>query len=207
MGISPTLPSSSQLQPADFFPPPLATSQLFVLPPTPSKVATLADGKCFTNGCNSTRIQKECTHQRYKHHDKEQGGCLSHGNMPEPNFPTPHSLPISSTSPHIFANTSSPPFSSVIDLSPHSRTLTHILLVATQPPATPISTQALHCTEPTHASHILPIFTERLLGDAPRRLMSPPIFLRHLCIFLLIVASPRRSALAAPIPESDDHVT
>jgi len=27
------------------------------------------------------------------------------------------------------------------------------------------------------------------------------------CIFLLIVASPRRSALTAPIPESDDHVT
>ena len=45
-----------------------------------------------------------------------------------------------------------------------------------------------------------------LLGDAPHRLTSPPIFLRHLCIFLLIVASPRRSALAAPIPESDDHV-
>ena len=48
---------------------------------------------------------------------------------------------------------------------------------------------------------------ELLLGDAPRPPMFPPIFLRHLCIFLLIVASPRRSALAAPIPESDDHVT
>ena len=46
-----------------------------------------------------------------------------------------------------------------------------------------------------------------LLGDAPRPPMFPPIFLRHLCIFLLIVASPRWSALAAPIPESDDHVT
>jgi len=46
-----------------------------------------------------------------------------------------------------------------------------------------------------------------LLGDAPHRSTSPPIFLRHLCIFLLIVASPRRSALAAPIPESNDHVT
>jgi len=34
----------------------------------------------------------------------------------------------------------------------------------------------------------------------------PPIFLRHLCIFLLIVASPRQSALTAPILESDDHV-
>ena len=45
-----------------------------------------------------------------------------------------------------------------------------------------------------------------MLGDAPHRPMSPPIFLRHLCIFLLIVASPRQSALAAPIPESDDHV-
>ena len=46
-----------------------------------------------------------------------------------------------------------------------------------------------------------------LLGDTPHCPMSPPIFLRHLGIFLLIVASPRRSALAAPIPESDDHVT
>jgi len=45
-----------------------------------------------------------------------------------------------------------------------------------------------------------------MLGDAPRPLMFPPILLRHLCIFLLIVASPRQSALAAPIPESDDHV-
>jgi len=45
-----------------------------------------------------------------------------------------------------------------------------------------------------------------MLGDTPLRPTSPPIFLRHLCIFLLIVASPRQSALAAPIPESDDHV-
>ena len=45
-----------------------------------------------------------------------------------------------------------------------------------------------------------------LLGDAPRPPIFPPIFLRHLCIFLPIVASPRRSALAAPIPESDDHM-
>jgi len=46
-----------------------------------------------------------------------------------------------------------------------------------------------------------------LLGDAPHHPTSPPIFLCHLCIFLLIVASPRRNALAALIPESDDHVT
>jgi len=45
----------------------------------------------------------------------------------------------------------------------------------------------------------------RLLGDAPHCPTSPPIFLCHLCIFLLIVASPRRSSLAAPIPESDSH--
>ena len=45
-----------------------------------------------------------------------------------------------------------------------------------------------------------------MLGDAPHCPMSPPIFLHHFCIFLLIVASPRRSACAAPIPESDDHV-
>ena len=46
-----------------------------------------------------------------------------------------------------------------------------------------------------------------MLGDVLCPPMFPPIFLRHLCIFLLIIASPRRSALAAPIPESDDHVT
>jgi len=45
-----------------------------------------------------------------------------------------------------------------------------------------------------------------MLGDTPFRPMFPPIFLRHLCIFLLIVASLRQSALVAPIPESDDHV-
>jgi len=46
-----------------------------------------------------------------------------------------------------------------------------------------------------------------VLGDAPLCPTSPPIFLCHLCIFLLIVASPRRSALVAPIPEFDDHMT
>jgi len=45
-----------------------------------------------------------------------------------------------------------------------------------------------------------------MLGDTPLRPMFPPIFLRHLCLFLLIVASQRWSALAAPIPESNDHV-
>jgi len=45
-----------------------------------------------------------------------------------------------------------------------------------------------------------------VLGNAPHCPTSPPIFLRHLCIFLLIIASPRRSALVAPIPESDDHM-
>ena len=46
-----------------------------------------------------------------------------------------------------------------------------------------------------------------LLGDAPLRPTFPPIFLHHLCIFLLIIASPRRSALVALTPESNDHVT
>jgi len=46
-----------------------------------------------------------------------------------------------------------------------------------------------------------------LLGDALLRPIFPLIFLRHLCIFLLIVTSPRRSALAAPIPESDGRMT
>jgi len=46
-----------------------------------------------------------------------------------------------------------------------------------------------------------------LLGDAPLRPMFPPISLCHLCTFLLIVASPRWSSLAAPIAESDGHVT
>jgi len=46
-----------------------------------------------------------------------------------------------------------------------------------------------------------------MLGDAPLRPTFPPIFLCHLCMFLLIVASPRWSALTALIPESNDHVT
>jgi len=45
-----------------------------------------------------------------------------------------------------------------------------------------------------------------MLGDAPLRPMFPPIFLCHLCIFLLIIASPRRNALVAPIPESNGHM-
>jgi len=45
-----------------------------------------------------------------------------------------------------------------------------------------------------------------MLGDASLCPMFPSIFLCHLSIFLLIVTSPRRSALTAPIPESDDHV-
>jgi len=55
-------------------------------------------------------------------------------------------------------------------------------------------------------SNELLLYLGKLLGDAPHHLTSPPIFLRHLCIFLLIIASPRRSARAAPIPESDDHM-
>ena len=47
---------------------------------------------------------------------------------------------------------------------------------------------------------------DNLLGDAPLCLMFPPISLRHLCTFLLIVASPRWSSLAALITESDGHV-
>jgi len=46
-----------------------------------------------------------------------------------------------------------------------------------------------------------------MLGDAPLRLTFPLIFLHHLCTFLLIVASPRQSALVAPIPESNGHMT
>jgi len=46
-----------------------------------------------------------------------------------------------------------------------------------------------------------------LLGDALLHPMFPLIFLCHLCTFLLIVASPRWSALAAPIVESNGHVT
>ena len=42
-----------------------------------------------------------------------------------------------------------------------------------------------------------------VLGDAPHRPTSPLIFLHHLCIFLLIVASPRRSALVALTSEKD----
>ena len=52
---------------------------------------------------------------------------------------------------------------------------------------------------------LLEVPSTLMLGDAPHCTMSPPIFLCHLCIFLLIVASPRQSALAAPMLESDDQ--
>jgi len=45
-----------------------------------------------------------------------------------------------------------------------------------------------------------------LKGGAALCPTFPPIFLHHLCTFLLIVASPRWSVLVAPIPESDGHV-
>jgi len=50
-------------------------------------------------------------------------------------------------------------------------------------------------------------FNTLVLGDAPLRPTFPPIFFRYLCIFLLIITSPTQSALAAPIPESDGHMT
>jgi len=50
-----------------------------------------------------------------------------------------------------------------------------------------------------------------LLGDALLHPMFPPIIppiiLCHLCTSLLIVASPRWSALATLIAESDGHMT
>jgi len=63
------------------------------------------------------------------------------------------------------------------------------------------------CPPGYHRDHHHSYHGDHLLGDAPHHPTSPPIFLRHLCIFLLIVASPRQKALAAPIPKFDDHVT
>jgi len=51
-----------------------------------------------------------------------------------------------------------------------------------------------------------PLLRHILLGDAPLHPMFPLIFLCHLCTSLLIVASPRQSALAALIAESNGHV-
>ena len=149
---SPTIASSSQFQPAvNFLSQPLALSQ--PLPPasaaTQSQVVTLV--KCLTHGCNSARIRKGCTNQRCKHHCKEQGGCPSHGNtQPEP---------ITSTFP-ISADTALTPLPSSI-ANPNCRS--PFPLEETQPPTTPllISTQATHRAAPIHASHILPVFTER----------------------------------------------
>jgi len=125
---SPTIASSSQtLNPAvNFFSEQLASSQDFQLPTTQSQVVTF---KCLTSGCNLARIRKGCTHQRCKHHCKEQGGCLSHGNtQPEP---------ISSTFPSIFADTLTLPPSSVADPALWNP----IPLVETQPHTTPIATR------------------------------------------------------------------
>jgi hypothetical protein len=150
--------SSSQFQPAvNFFSRPLASSQPSALPPaTQSQVVSLV--KCLTSGCNSARIRKGCTHHRCKHHCKERGGCLSHGNT--------QSEPILSStfrptrSPPIFADTAlTLPPSSIADASLWSP----IPPAETQPPTSPlaIATHAPHRAEPTHASHILPVFTER----------------------------------------------
>ena len=90
--------------------------------------------------------------QRCKHHCKELGGCPSHGNtQPEP---------ISLTYPRISTDTAlTSPLSSIADQSLW-RT---IPLAETQPPTTrlAISTQAPCRAEPIHASHMLPVFTER----------------------------------------------
>ena len=67
--------------------------------------------------------------------------------------------------------------------------------------------QTLFMDYTTKASSALLPSPHFLLGDAPLRPTFPPIFLRHLCIFLLIVASPRWSSLVAPIAEFDGHVT
>ena len=156
---SPTVASSSQFQPAaNFFSQPLASSQPPALPPAAQPQVVTPDllVKCLTSGCNSARIRKGCAHQRCKHHCKERGGCLSHGNtQSEPLYST-------STFPPIFADSAAAPTlppSSIANPSPWSP----IPLAETQPPTTPpvVATQAPHRAEPTHASHILPIFTER----------------------------------------------
>ena len=132
--VSPTTASSSQFQPTvNFYSPPLALS----IPPAQPPATQLV--KCLATGCKSARIRKGCTYQRCKHHCKEQGGCLSHGNTQ-------------------------------LDLTPPSSiadpTLWNAIPLAEtlgQPPVTPlvIATQAPHRAEPIHASHILPVFTER----------------------------------------------
>ena len=146
---SPAIASSSQFQPAiDFFSQPAFVSSLSQLPAlqvppvTQSQVATLV--KCLTSGCNSARIRKGCTHQRCKHHCKEQVGCLSHGNTPASGMISESSVP-----PPISENTADPTLWNPIPLA------------ETQPPTTPIATRAPHRAEPIHASHILPVFTER----------------------------------------------
>lgn len=152
---SPTIrvASSSQFQPAvNFFSQPLSSSQPPAIPLATQSQVVVTLVKCLTSGCTSARIQKGCSHQRCKHHCKEQGGCLSHGNR--------QSEPISSAFPPIFADTAlTPPPSSIADPSLRSP----ISLAETQPPTIPpvIATRAPHRAEPIHASHILPVFTER----------------------------------------------
>ena len=132
-------PSSRQdcnpFQPTvNFLSQPLASSQPPALPPA-SQVVTLV--KCLTGGCNSARIRKGCTHQCCKHHCKEQGGCLSHGNTQLSADAVPALPPASIVDP------------SLLDLA------------ETQAPTTLIATRAPPRAEPIHASHILPVFTQR----------------------------------------------
>ena len=120
------------------------------LPPAPSQVALV---KCLTHGCSSVRIRKGC-----KHHCKERGGCLSHGNM-QKELIIQDSLPASFTPPPISEDTSHTIWSATLSSVPSP--WSPILPPETHPPTTPITTRAPHRAGPIHASHVLPIFTER----------------------------------------------
>ena len=117
----------------NFFSPPLASSQPLALPLATQ--STLI--KCLTSGCNSACIRKGCIHQRCKHHCKDKGGCLSHGNLNTAPTPPPSS-------------TADPSLQNTIPLA-ETQSLTPLA----------IATQAPHWAEPIHASHILPVFTEQ----------------------------------------------
>ena len=144
--FSPTTASSqsSQFQPSvNLFSQPLGSFQPLTLPPAPSQ-ATLVTVKCLSTGCNSASIWKGCTHRRCKHHCKERGGCLSHGNTQE--LVVPQSLPASLTPPPTSEGTAwIPPLSSIADLTPWSP----VLLAETQPPTTPTAPQT-HTIPPHH---------------------------------------------------------
>jgi hypothetical protein len=105
------------------------------LPPAPSQVALV---KCLTHGCSSVRIRKGC-----KHHCKERGGCLSHGNM-QKELIIQDSLPASFT----------PPLSLKTQVTQYGVQHSHLFRVPGAPSSHQKPILPLHQLQPEHLTEL-----------------------------------------------------